>query len=1018
MAPHERSASPALAPTTPLPPPGSHFGQRRHQTASPSPDSGRPSATCPTSEPPPSLDTPLSPTAELHQRKPLPTDQSYLVDVALDIHRLSDSEDESPSPRRKNGEALKTTAGHGPPCSNVEDAPAAHAGHRGSYRDALMQPRTFKPRFPKVSSHHGEHVWLQEKVQAPRNGTVPVWERLGAKASSIHQRLGPPSSESQRSEGGHFLMLLKAKAGDRRCFNCLALDHRISQCRDPPKCILCNRSGQKARFCRSKLPRSCSGESVPAAPGLAAQPAAFGAATAPAAPRRREKEVDDDNNLMDLSGLIPGSPGSRPHRVLAAAPRTQALRKAERDHELHALVAVQVDSHVPLRCDDVRRDAPRQLRIPPERATEVTRLATATFLLRFDSAELRNSALSMGGLYAGGTGLCLMAWTRRFNATAGSLKFRSRVCLKGVPPHARQPESVVQLLSAPSFIDEIDYNIEKEDERSTFNIWVWTDAPSDLAVSGTLQIEEPVQPSDDYYLRLGNNELPPLRDDVAKTLDYNIIIHLDSVLDYTAPASPERQSFHSAISGVPDDEVTVEWPVRICFNWSLGYIDGLGPVQRPRRVSAHQRLGGRCDRSPPHGGAGGSGLGQQHAPAAPKYDAARPHHRGHGFGGGRNMAGGQGPSHRRNVGTDGGVVWRKKDAGVAKMKQRDEAIFQIAVDVAPTQCKSDNGAQAIADPMQDEAAQFNEQSDQPKCTGTRKAFSEQEHPVHEFELATPAPVCLTSEIERDPMLLELIMGKGHMFQHIASVCSADVDHGTVIHNKCLHAQEMEVQRNPEVCQKQSVAVPMQKASLNFEQADNDADLPDLLGVGDDLARQQQGPQVLVGVSLTGLQDGPSPPVVGLTLPFDLNQGDNVAMEELYTGGQMQEKLPAREPLVAANDRLNKETKNGGGDEDQRNVPKTKPKNPGSVTVAYDKKGKTGSSQLRDLSLDDQATAVLMMSSGIIGPNDVPTQANKVQFGEQFIAPMQNSLVGGMRETFGLPVVGPDSLAELINEADD
>ncbi|CAN6202982.1 unnamed protein product [Urochloa humidicola] len=60
----------------------------------------------------------------------------------------------------------------------------------------------------------------------------------------------------------------------------------------------------------------------------------------------------------------PGDPGNRPHWVLAAALRTTVIREAQRDYELHAWVAVQVDARVPLDCESVFWDALHQLRVP------------------------------------------------------------------------------------------------------------------------------------------------------------------------------------------------------------------------------------------------------------------------------------------------------------------------------------------------------------------------------------------------------------------------------------------------------------------------------------------------------------------------------------------------------------------------------------------------------------------------------------------------------------------------------
>ncbi|KAF8781114.1 hypothetical protein HU200_001091 [Digitaria exilis] len=328
---------------------------------------------------------------------------------------------------------------------------------------------------------------LEVRETPPRRGPSSVWgrldalprsvhDRLGARILPVHQRLGQRySPEGPGAVGGHLLSLLKAKASDRRCFNCFALDHRISQCRDPPKCILCSRSGHKARYC----PNPSTSRSACSPPATRPPSTALPPSTACLSPVLLVAVVSSADVVapvevarMNLSGMTPGSPGSRPHRVVVAAPRTSAMREAERELELTALVAVQLDSNV-------WRDALHQLRIPSEDALVVTGSAPAVFLLRFGSAELRNAAFDMGGFYSGISGSCalrLMTWSRRSRAEVGFLKFHARVCFEGA-------ETVAQLLSAPSFVDEIDYEVEKEDEQSTFNVWIWTNAPSDLAIS-------------------------------------------------------------------------------------------------------------------------------------------------------------------------------------------------------------------------------------------------------------------------------------------------------------------------------------------------------------------------------------------------------------------------------------------------------------------------------------------------------------------------------------------------------
>ncbi|RCV05758.1 hypothetical protein SETIT_1G108800v2 [Setaria italica] len=201
-------------------------------------------------------------------------------------------------------------------------------------------------------------------------------------------------------------------------------------------------------------------------------------------------------------------------------------------------------------------------------------MGSATFILWFGSSELRNSVLAMRTLLSGNTGIRLMPWNRCARATAGSLRYRARICLEGVPSHACHPETVKQLLNPPSFIDEIDYEVVREVEMCCFNLWVWMSDPNGLAKQATLKIEEP-------YIRVGPSGLPILRNEAARTLDYGVFLHLGRVLDYAPlPNSPSHASYESNISGIPDEETEEEWPVRHYFASVPGVPDVAGIVHR------------------------------------------------------------------------------------------------------------------------------------------------------------------------------------------------------------------------------------------------------------------------------------------------------------------------------------------------------------------------------------------------------------------------------------------------------
>lgn len=81
-------------------------------------------------------------------------------------------------------------------------------------------------------------------------------------------------------------------------------------------------------------------------------------------------------------------------------------------------------------------------------------------------------------------------------------------------------------------------------------LWVWTANPNGLAKTTTMQIEEPFTAPEEFYMHLGNLEMPCIRNGPVEMLDYAITIHLDRVLDYSPlPSSPSYKSCESNISG-------------------------------------------------------------------------------------------------------------------------------------------------------------------------------------------------------------------------------------------------------------------------------------------------------------------------------------------------------------------------------------------------------------------------------------------------------------------------------------
>lgn len=107
---------------------------------------------------------------------------------------------------------------------------------------------------------------------------------------------------------------------------------------------------------------------------------------------------------------------------------------------------------------------------------------------------------------------------------------------------------MLHLLLKQSFVDER----VTDDEKSCFILWIWCKDPDALALRGTLWLAEPIEVGEDYFVRVGDMEWPDLCSEPAVLLDYETIIHLDKVLDYSgSPSSLSHATYESEVSGVP-----------------------------------------------------------------------------------------------------------------------------------------------------------------------------------------------------------------------------------------------------------------------------------------------------------------------------------------------------------------------------------------------------------------------------------------------------------------------------------
>ncbi|RLN38860.1 hypothetical protein C2845_PM01G27360 [Panicum miliaceum] len=820
--------------------------------------------------------------------------------------------------------------------------------HRVSYKEALTGARTFKPRFNEETTGGGGGgggVWSVER-RRQRGSRATVWARLG-RTASIHDRLGEREWPIKERLGpcsppvGSLLLLLRAKAVDR-CFNCFARDHRIAQCRDPPRCILCSRSGHKARYCKAAVTR---GGQV------------SGAHSAAGSVRRGEPKA----TKAAMEEFIPGEPDRRPEKVVACAGRTAAIREAERDVMLHTLLGVQLDARVALNCDVIGRDALQQLRIP-EYALSVSKVKAATFLLRFERPEQRNAALGRGLLAVGRTQLHVMPWTRQFGAASSKLKYRVRVCIEGVPAHAAQVEPITKLFPSSTFVEKIDSGMNTEDERACVCVWVWTPNPDEIAKEGVLWLEEPFEFTGEYM------ELPKLRNEEVGMLDYKVILHIDRLVDYTPPArSSSWKSYESDVSGIPsDDSVDEEWPAKHSSVWHLGVPDGRPD---PRRVSVHDRLGGRRrDRSPP--GDGNGGLKQ--FPPASWHDIGR----------GRGGRDGAGCSRHGGFGHQQGGGYRRRDAG------REVA----------GEGEGDGGNRTGGAVQQ----------------GAGKLASIPEKIVSHADPKGPEPFCLSgeridNEVEEasDGDILSS-SGMARLVQEtVQDLCAAlAVQHGQHGLDNFLEADPMREEAVGGFDQIETT--PVDTGSQDDRSDDPCLSGPDGEGAdGPQLVQEYvQGPQEIAG-------------------PEEVNP-ENIVVGGLSSMGRVATELSVHDMQKS---QAQEDGEHAAALPFTKKLAKPILDTPPAKKVCSDKQvsapqdSKRRSTRLAnkpksDLTAEQQATALLMKKCGALGETSKQGSATVEEFTKQFVGPLQDDTVSGCRELFGLPdEEGADPLSAIAIHAE-
>ncbi|CAO1945103.1 unnamed protein product [Urochloa humidicola] len=556
------------------------------------------------------------------------------------------------------------------------------------------------------------------------------------------------------------------------------------------------------------------------------------------------------------------------------------------------------------------------------------------------------------------------------------------------------------------------------------------------------------------------------REKPLKTFNYEVLIHLDRVLDYDPDeAWTGRRSFDSDFSGIPcDDPLPPECPAKFDYTWHLGLRDG---ERLARRTPVQDRLGGRLgrpDRSPPRGGFGG-GLGLRQWPPASTFDMTR-------RSGGRREG---------QAGSSGGFAGGRRRQADAKTKGAPSSLNGTEAGA--------HGAQPATAFLGQEGGQYQAGGCVPRAGAAEGMGQEddvQDGGWQEKLLQEMADLGVDTEVprsSRDPMLLEVTLSQKELLPQVPlepeAMCSGEGSNGPLDAVAGSSAQQkrsveptsatvepsthVEGTGDPngggQLTQRQGpvggFALAAGKEGVQRCELGPGVEPIGLKEIAGEVAAPYGGPghQGQQGQGLSGMKenrtsgearrvDVPNGPGFDLNVGCDLmNEPQMVECEGnsvfISPHGNDQE----RSALKQADACLNKE---GAGVKVPHRgiscfsiplrksllcVPPPRIKHANGKKLQLAENGAAGqkergratlnSTVLPNLSADDEAADILLKASGVLGPDELPTDMARQKFGESLVCPLQVDVVGEMRTALGLSEDGgADRFAPLIHEADD
>ncbi|CAN6198765.1 unnamed protein product [Urochloa humidicola] len=435
------------------------------------------------------------------------------------------------------------------------------------------------PSSPQSPASHHQSRPDRRGTPPVRRDLSPPWEE--AKSKRLRHKKSFPSSSStsmrtpQRQPAGDGLRHTQPRYKEAfrgKCFRCLASDHRLAQCRDPPRCLSCRCSGHFARRCPRQLKRSIQSRLTFPSSSIhtrltfpASAPDIHNRLIFPPLPSSPKTAPANQPAQMAYTS---GAPLQRPVEGFAVLSVEGAMAAELRRLRCTGVVLTAMDRNSSPAPVEVQRALNQQLRIPLHNIA-TSRHKPEDFFTRFDHPDQAEQAVRKGTVMVGGTSFLIQPWRDNAYSRPANWYFHCKIIIERLPLHAWCEDGVRQVLGDLCAFDYIEPVSFTQENTERLECWVWMWNPDQLPCSKLTTIF----PEGAGRSRPGVTAAPPVGDMV------DLIIHLDRYFDWSPP--PASRTPSSRASGLPSssssDSDGRPFPFYQKFEWIPGILDGRTP---------------------------------------------------------------------------------------------------------------------------------------------------------------------------------------------------------------------------------------------------------------------------------------------------------------------------------------------------------------------------------------------------------------------------------------------------------